>query len=109
LQQVIEKWPDANRAGCAAMYLGQMMQGDDQQKYLKLGMDKYANTFYGDGVQVGAYARYTLGMVDKEQGNMDEARKVFDEMIKKYPDAIDHHGDSLAKAVEDVMPPKGEK
>lgn len=106
LQQVIEKWPDADRAGCAAMYLGQKTQGDEQVKWLKLAMDKYANTFYGDGVQVGAYAHYVLGMAYKDQGKTDDARKVFDELVKKYPDAIDHRGDSLAKAVDDVMPEK---
>jgi hypothetical protein len=50
---------------------------------------------YGDGVQVGAYARFLLGLELKENGENVKANALFEEIRKDYPYAVDHHGDSL--------------
>jgi hypothetical protein len=60
LKVLIEKYPKANRTGCAILYLGQMTSGQEQENYLKKAIEKYGNCFYGNGVQVGAYARLYL-------------------------------------------------
>lgn len=61
LQTMIEKYPDVNRTGCAVLYLGQMSEGADREKYLTQAAEKHADSMYGDGVVVGAFARYYLG------------------------------------------------
>ena len=95
LKKLIEKYKKANRTGCAILYLGQMSRGDEQIAYLKQAIENHSDCFYGDGVQVGAFARLLLGQAYLKAGDADSAKALFDEIRKKYPDAIDHRGNSL--------------
>ena len=97
LKKVIEKYPESNLAGCSALYLGQMSTRQEKEKYLKAAITKYSDCFYGDGVQVGAYATYLLAKYYQEQGKNDEADKLFNDLKEMYPDAIDHRGNLLNK------------
>ena len=99
LQKMVEKFPDVNRTGCAVLYLGQMSEGEEHERLLKDAAEKYGDCFYGNGVQVGAYARFLLALYYKNTGKADEAKKLFDEIRRKYPDAIDHRGRSLVAQI----------
>jgi bla regulator protein BlaR1 len=99
LKQMVEKYPDVNRTGCAVLYLGQMSEGDTRAQYLKQAVDKHSECFYFNGVQVGGFARYLLGHYYAENNKPDEAKKLFDEIIAKYPDSITHGGDLLVKLI----------
>jgi TolA-binding protein len=96
LRKLIEKFPKANRTGCAVQYMGQMSTGEEKEKYLKLAIKDFGNCYYGSGVQVGAYARLYLGYYYKEKGKDKEAKALFDELRKDYPDAVSHKGKRLA-------------
>lgn len=100
LKTLIEKYPKANRTGCAVLYMGQMSRGDEREKYLKLAIKKFSDCFYGNGVQVGAYARFYLGQSYLKAKREREAKALFDEIRKKYPDAVDHKGQRLV----DILP-----
>lgn len=100
LQALIEKYPKANRTGCAVQYMGQMAEGEEKEKYLKLAMQEFGDCFYGNGVQVGAYARLYLGYHYKQIGKDKEAQALFDDIRQNYPDAVNHKGKSLL----DMMP-----
>lgn len=95
LRQMVKKFPDVNRTGCATLYLGQMAQGEEKEKLLTEASNKYADCFFGNGVQVGAYSHYLLGLHYRNVGQDDKARQLFDEIRKKYPDAIGHRGELL--------------
>jgi hypothetical protein len=95
LQTMIQKYPDIDRTGCAALYVAQMSQGDERAKHLEDCIEKYNDCFYGDGVQVGAYARYLLAQDCQKNGEKAKADALFDEIKAKYPDAIDHSGTLL--------------
>lgn len=95
LKVLIEKYPKANRTGCAVQYMGQMSSGEEKEKYLKLAIKDFGDCFYGSGVQVGAYARLYLGYYYKEKGMEKEAKALFDEIRKDYPNAISHKGKRL--------------
>jgi PEGA domain/HEAT repeats len=95
LKTLVEKYKKANRTGCAILYLGQMSQGDEQIAYFKQAIADHSDCFYGDGVQVGAFARFLLGHVYLDSGKPDLAKKLFDEIRKDYPDAVNHSGSSL--------------
>jgi TolA-binding protein len=95
LLKVVEKYPESNRAGCAVMYLAQQSEGKDQEKWLKTAIQKHDDCFYGNGVQVGAYARFLLAHYYQEEGNTKEAKKLRDEIRAKYPNAISHGGTLL--------------
>ena len=96
LEQVIAKYPKSNRAGCAILYLGQTSKGEKQKDYLKQAIKKYGDCFYGDGTQVGPYARLILASVYSRSGKKAEAAALVKEIEDKFPDAIDHRGYNLA-------------
>lgn len=92
LLEVIRLCPDANRAGCATLYLGQMTEGAEKEQFLKTAIGKYNDCWYGDGVQVGAYARYQLASYYRDNGRTEESSALLDELRRDYPDAINHNG-----------------
>jgi tRNA A-37 threonylcarbamoyl transferase component Bud32 len=92
LLAMIQKYPDLDRTGCAVLYLAQMSHGDDRAQYLQDCTSKYDGCFYGDGVQVGAFARFLLIQDYQSQGAPDKAEALINEIKAKYPDAIDHSG-----------------
>ena len=95
LKSLIEKYPDANRTGCAVQYMGQMTTGEEKEKYLQMAMKDFNDCYYGSGVQVGAYARLYLAYYYKELGKEKESKALFDEIRNNYPDAVNHKGKLL--------------
>ena len=95
LETLIKKYPDSNRAGCAALYVAQQSQGDRRATGLQSCIEKYNDCMYGDGVQVGAYARFLLALDYKQKGQLGKAEALFGELKTKYSDAIDHGGRML--------------
>ncbi len=99
LEKLIKKYDKANRTGCALLYLGQMSKGVEREKYLEQAIEDFSDCFYGNGVQVGAYARFYLAHHHKDSGNNSKAEKLFDEIRDDYPDAIDHKGRPLSSLI----------
>ena len=95
LNTLIEKYPKANRTGCAVQYMGQMSTGAEKEKYLRMAIRDFGDCYYGSGVQVGAYARLYLAYYYKELGKEKEAKELFDEIRKDFPDAVNHKGKPL--------------
>lgn len=95
LRTLVKKYDKANRTGCAILYLGQMSQGKEKIEHLKRAVEQFGDCFYGDGVQVGAYARFLLGQVYLEGDSPEKAKKLFDELRDNFPGAIDHRGNLL--------------
>ena len=62
LEQLVnnEEFSGANRIGCALLYLGQMDDIENVEQYLLKAQKEYADSWYGDGVNVGAYSTYRL-------------------------------------------------
>lgn len=100
LKTLLEKYPKANRTGCAVMYAGQRARGSDDGKWFRLAMEKYADCMYGDGVQVGAYARLYLAGYLESKGKKDEAKKLRGEILKLYPDARTHRGRKMSEFLD---------
>jgi len=95
LKLLADRYPRANRTGCAVLYLGQMSEGDEQLDYLKQAIARHSGCYYGNGVQVGGYARLYLAMRHKKEGQDQRAGKLFEEIRTHFPDAIDHKGQLL--------------
>lgn len=97
LKKLISKYSCANRTGCAVLYLGQMCPDRPQaEEYLRQAIANYSDCWYGDGVQVGAYARFYLAGYYRQSGKNQEAEKLYQEIREKYPDAVTHNGKPLA-------------
>lgn len=101
LRKLINKYPQSNRAGCAILYLSQMSNGREREDYLKTAIEKYNDCWYGDGVQVGAYARYKLAFYYQQIDKLDDANKLFKELIENYPNAVNHKGRLLSDSIPD--------
>lgn len=95
LETLIKKYPDSNRAGCATLYVAQQSQGDRRATVLQSCIEKYNDCMYGDGVQVGAYARFLLALDYKQKGQPEKAETLFGDLKTKYSAAIDHGGRML--------------
>jgi hypothetical protein len=100
LQTMIKKYPDINRTGCAVLYVAQMSEGDDRGRYLQDCIQKYNDCFYGDGVQVGAYARFLLIRDYKSKGDEKNAAQLSDQIKTSYAQAIDHSGNLLVDGLK---------
>lgn len=92
-----DRFKNSNRTGCAYLYLGtiDLLSDNDKIEYLNIAIQTYNDCWYGDGVQVGAYARYILGRIYYKQGQTALAYRFFDEISDYYPDSIDHSGNLL--------------
>jgi len=99
LKALISKYPKANRTGCAVQYLGQICEGKEKEQYLKLAIKDYSDCFYGSGVQVGAYARLYLADYYKRVGKAKDAKSLYAEIRKLYPDAVNHKGKLLKEFI----------
>lgn len=99
-QTIIKKYPDINRTGCAMLYLAQTSQGEERARYLQDCIEKYNDCFYGDGVQVGAYARFLLAQDYRSKGEQKKAEALSDEIKTNYADAIDHGGNLLVDSLK---------
>jgi len=95
VQEMVQKFPGLNRTGCAMLYLATMSKGEERTRYFQECIDKYNDCFYGDGVQVGAYARFLLAQDYQQRGQTEKAKALVDELKANYPDAIDHEGNLL--------------
>jgi hypothetical protein len=99
LQTMIKQYPDINRTGCAVLYVAQQSQGEERTNYLKQCIEKHNDCFYGDGVQVGVFARFLLASDYLEKGKRDEANTVFAEIQQNYADSVDHSGKLLIESI----------
>lgn len=95
LQKLVEKYDKANRTGCAILYLGQMNSGEKKITLLTKAIEQHGDCFYGNGVQVGAYARFLLALEYLEADKKTQAEALFAELKSSFPEAVDHRGDSL--------------
>jgi hypothetical protein len=101
LQAMIKNYPDINRTGCAVLYIGQKSEGEERTKYLQDCIDKYNDCFYGDGVQVGAYARFLLAGDYMSKGDKVKADALYKEIRTSYADAVDHSGRLLVDSIKE--------
>jgi beta-lactamase regulating signal transducer with metallopeptidase domain len=100
LKQMLEKFPDLNRSGCALLYLAQGTTGVESEKYLKDCIQKYNDCYYADGVQVGAYARFWLADYYGKTGENEKAEALRKEIKDNYSDSIDHNGQLLINLIK---------
>jgi TolA-binding protein len=92
---LLKKYPDNDRVGCALLYIAQRAHGDERIKDLQECIDKYSDCIYGDGVEVGAFARYLLAKEYSSKGDTKQAAALAEDIKNKYTDAIDHGGNLL--------------
>ena len=98
LKDLIKKYDKANRTGCALLYLGQMSEGTEKEEYLNKAIADFSDCWYGDGVQVGPFARYILAAHYRVTDKKEKGDELVEQLRKQFPDAIDHSGKLLSDA-----------
>jgi hypothetical protein len=91
------RYAGANRVGCALLYLGRMGPPDKAEGWLRRAIAEHGDARYGDGVQVGAYARLVLASMLRERGETAGADDLMQELRDRYPEAVDHGGMPLVR------------
>ncbi len=102
LIQVVQDYGKSNRAGCALVYLGQITTGDEQVQYLQQAIESHGDCFYGNGVQVGSYARLILAVRYANDKEYDKAEKLLTEILEQFPRSLDHKGQPLELSIDQV-------
>ena len=102
LQRVVEQFPKSNRAGSAVLYLAQLSSGTEREAYLKTAIEAHGDTWYGDGVQVGALARVQLASLYAATDRMAQARALAKEVTDRFPGAVDHTGRPLVETLRNL-------
>lgn len=102
LERVVKEYPKSNRAGSAVLYLAQLSSGAEREGYLKTAIDAHSDTWYGDGVQVGALARAQLAAYYVATGKTAEAKTLAEEVVQRFPGAIDHRGRPLVEMLRSL-------
>ena len=92
LLTLLEEFPNSNRAGCARVYLAQISSVKEAEAHLRSAIATCTNCWYGDGVQVGALARYELAVLLVRSGRASEADPLEAELRTLFADAVDHRG-----------------
>jgi hypothetical protein len=92
LLTLLEQFPNSNRAGCARLYLAQTSSVKEAEAHLRSAIATCTNCWYGDGVQVGALARYQLAALLVRSGRASEAEPLQAELRTFFADAVDHSG-----------------
>jgi hypothetical protein len=95
LERVVKEYPKSNRAGSAMLYLAQLSSAAEREAYLKAAIKDHSDTWYGDGVQVGAFARAQLAAYYAANDKTSDAKKLAKEVEERFPGAVDHGGRPL--------------
>jgi hypothetical protein len=98
-----EKYPKANRTGCALLYLAQASAGEAREVLLKRVIADHGDAWYGDGTQVGAYARVWLAAHYVNTDRRALAMEVAAEVERLFPGAIDHTGLRLSEHLKKLQ------
>ena len=71
-------------------FLGSISKdNEDKITYWKRAIAECSDCFSVDGEQIGPVARLELGRLYLQLGKKDEAKQLFDEIRRDYPDALD--------------------
>jgi outer membrane murein-binding lipoprotein Lpp len=100
-KKFIKKYPGFNRTGCALSELAGMSEftSPETEQCYKECIQKYDDCYWGDGVQVGPFARFGLANYYKNTGQNDKAEALYTEIKDDYPDSIDHSGQLLVDCI----------
>jgi len=107
LNTLQQKYPRANRTGCALLRHAQQLNGDQKAKQLQQIISQHATAYFPDGVNIGAFARLSLALHHRQQGNTQAAQEQINHLQQHHPHAIDHQGKLLLDhfyELENILP-----
>jgi hypothetical protein len=95
LLKLVAMFPTANRAGCALRYLAQLSPPAEREAFLTRTIADHSDAWYGDGTQVGPFAKAQLAALYASTGRQAEALTRAEEVAREFPESVDHSGSRL--------------
>lgn len=96
LQQLIESFPESNRAGCSSMNLAATYLNDgkydEAATYLEKLINGESTAVFGNGERVLPKALFNYGLLQQDQGNYDKARAAWQRLVDEFPNEKDSSG-----------------
>src|SRR6185503_5893157 len=89
LEELIQRYPRSNRAGCATMELALASSGAKRERYLRRAIANYSDAWFENGSQVGALSRAMLAVHLAGLDRFDEAETVARELRANYAGSVD--------------------
>lgn len=88
-QPLLDRFPSANRTGCAILLMARVTQGEAREALLKRAIREHGDACFLDGTNVGGVARLMLAQDAGAAGRADEARRLRDEIAKGFSNELD--------------------
>jgi beta-lactamase regulating signal transducer with metallopeptidase domain len=95
MQPLFDRFPGSNRAGCAALYVGRNLTGEERERWLQYAIAHGSDCQFLDGTSVGGLARVLLAADRIAAGQTDAASPLLKEVCTSYADGIDFDGTPL--------------
>jgi len=104
LEELVEKYPESNRRGCAAMNLGATYLNEGELEaaaaHLEAIISAGSDAVFENGERILPKAMYNYGMLLERRGDEDGARDVWEGLGARFPGETDGNGIPYAKLVE---------
>lgn len=88
-QPLMEKYPAANRTGCAVLLLARLKTGAGRTDLLQRAIKEHGDAYFLDGTNVGGVARLMLAQDAETAGRDADARRWRDEIRRDYAGELD--------------------
>ncbi len=98
---LLRRFPKANRTGCTLYLLALDNARQKRIDLLKQVIQNHSDCWFGNGMQVGATARYHLIRILMETGKQEEAEQYREELNTLFPDAVDGIGKRFSELLKD--------
>jgi len=93
MKQLIRRFPQANRAGCCALYLARLLPaGEERDGWLDRCIGEWSDCYYLDGTSVGALARRMRAGDLEQSGQESQASTLISEIRRDFPGATGFGG-----------------
>jgi TolA-binding protein len=106
LRLLVERFPDSNRGGCAAMNLGALALNegdvDSSREYFEQIIHSGNQAVFDDGEPVLAKAMLNLGMSFAKSGDLATADTTWQELTERFPDQKDGRGVPYSRIIENI-------
>ena len=88
-QPLLDRFPSANRTGCAVLLMARVSQGEARKALLTRAIQHHGDACFLDGTNVGGVARLMLAQDAEAAGRTADALRWKDEIEKSFPHELD--------------------
>lgn len=103
-QSLFERFPKANRSGCALILLARLKQGAEREALLHRAMAEHSDAYFLDATSVGGVARLMLAQDAIAAGRETEAQRWRAEIDANFAEELDFGAVPLMDILQTALP-----